>query len=125
MNVNYLWLPKQPSFDKWSDALQVIADGDYFTTTGEVLLPNAKLTGDAGSITAKADVQWTFPLRVAEIVWGDGMKTHTKTIPLTSTKEFAKQQFTWTAQTPNWTWARLAIWDVAGNGAFTTPIWKP
>jgi hypothetical protein len=36
MNVNYLKLPATPSFDRWNDALSVVAKGDYFTSTGEV-----------------------------------------------------------------------------------------
>jgi hypothetical protein len=45
-------------------------------------------------------------------------------ISLAATKEFGKQNFTWEASAPNWKWARLAVWDVAGNGAFIPPIWK-
>ena len=45
MNVNYLRLPAVPSFDHWADALAAVAKGDYFTTTGEVLLPRATLEG--------------------------------------------------------------------------------
>ena len=33
-------------------------------------------------------------------------------------------EFTWQAKAPEWKWARLALWDIAGNGAFTTPIWR-
>ncbi len=124
MNVNYLRLPALPSFDQWGIALRAIAAGDYFTTTGEVLLPTAKLTGERGAITASADVEWTFPLRIAEIVWGDGKATHYQTVSLSDTREFGKQRFTWSAKTPGWKWARLAVWDIAGNGAFTTPIWS-
>jgi hypothetical protein len=25
---------------------------------------------------------------------------------------------------PGWTWARLAVWDVAADGAFTNPVWR-
>lgn len=124
MNLNYLRLSEQPSFDRWGDALRAVANGDYFTTTGEVLFPKATVSGVPGTITAQADVTWTFPLRMAEIVWGDGRETHYETIPLSATKEFGKQNFTWTAKAPGWTWARLAVWDVAGNGAFTTPVWS-
>jgi hypothetical protein len=124
MNLNYLRLPAVPNSDHWGDALAVVAKGDYFTTTGEVLLPGAALSASGDHITAKASVSWTFPLRVAEIVWGDGKETHTQSIPLTDTKEFGHKDFTWEATGTGWRWARLAVWDVAGNGAFTTPIWK-
>ncbi len=26
--------------------------------------------------------------------------------------------------TPRWKWARFAVWDIAGDGAFTNPIWS-
>ena len=29
----------------------------------------------------------------------------------------------WQVRAPDWKWPRLALWDIAGNGAFTTPIW--
>lgn len=124
MNLNYLRMPAVPSFDHWGEALAAVAKGEYFTTTGEVLFPQSSLTANGERITAKATVTWTFPLRLAEIVWGDGRETHSETILLNRTGEFGSQEFTWSADTPAWTWARLAVWDVAGNGAFTTPIWK-
>jgi len=124
MNVNYLRLPAVPTFDHWADALAALARGDYFTTTGEVLLPGAKLMANGDQITAKVAVTWTFPLRMAEIVWGDGAETHRQTIPLTDTKEFDQRDFAWDVKAPQWKWARLAVWDIAGNGAFTTPIWR-
>jgi hypothetical protein len=124
MNVNYLRLPAVPSFDRWSDALAALAKGDYFTTTGEVLLPSTNLLQDGDRISAKVSATWTFPLRMAEIVWGDGAETHRQTIPLTDTKEFDGRDFAWDVKAPQWKWARLAVWDIAGNGAFSTPIWR-
>ena len=53
MNVNYLRLPALPSFDHWADALAAVAKGDYFTTTGEVLLPRASMQANLEEITAK------------------------------------------------------------------------
>ncbi|MGD0776371.1 MAG: hypothetical protein ABSC05_26435 [Candidatus Solibacter sp.] len=124
MNVNYLRLPAVPSFDRWADALAALANGDYFTTTGEVLLARTRLLPDSAQIAATATVAWTFPLRTAEIVWGDGRETHRQTIPLTDTGEFDRRDFSWRVPAPRWKWARLAVWDIAGNGAFTTPIWR-
>jgi hypothetical protein len=39
MNINYVKLDRLPAFDRWGDALAPLANGDFFTTTGEVLLP--------------------------------------------------------------------------------------
>ena len=83
MNINYIKLDRLPAFDRWGDALAPLAKGEFFTTTGEVLLPEVDLTSSsAGEIVAKVQAQWTFPLRFAEIVWGDGQTTHRETIEL-------------------------------------------
>ena len=39
MNINYVKLDRLPAFERWGDALEPLARGDFFTTTGEVLLP--------------------------------------------------------------------------------------
>ena len=83
MNINYIKLDRLPEFDRWGDALEPLAQGDFFTTTGEVLLPRVDLSkSTANEIVASVDAQWTFPLRFAEIVWSDGKTTHRETIPL-------------------------------------------
>jgi hypothetical protein len=125
MNVNYLRLAKLPDFDHYGDLLKAVVAGDSFMTTGEILLPLVSVsTTSAAQIAVQAKISWTFPLRMAEIVWGDGTKTDRKVIPLEQTHEFGNASFTWTAAGPGWKWARLAVWDVAGNGAFTQPVWK-
>ena len=43
MNVNYIKLGRLPAFDRWGDALAPLAQGEFFTTTGEVLLPDVNL----------------------------------------------------------------------------------
>jgi hypothetical protein len=124
MNINYVKLDRLPSFDRWGDALEPLARGDFFTTTGEVLLPRVDLSkSTANEVVANVEAQWTFPLRFAEIVWSDGKTTHRETIPLADTREFGKKTFEWRAPAAGWQWARLAVWDVAGNGAFVNPVW--
>jgi hypothetical protein len=65
---------------------------------------------------------------MAEVVWGDGVNTHRQVIDLQSTPAFDDHEYTWLVDTPHgkagWTWARFAVWDVAGDGAFTNPIWR-
>ena len=125
MNINYVKLDRLPEFERWGDALAPLARGDYFTTTGEVLLPRVDLSrSTADHVVANVEARWTFPLRFAEIVWGDGHTTHRETIPLSETREFGKRTFEWRATAAGWTWARVAVWDVAGNGAFVNPVWK-
>jgi hypothetical protein len=77
-----------------------------------------------GSIRVKARISSTFPLRIAELVWGDGVNTHRQVIDLESTPAFDDHEYSWLVETPQWTWARFAVWDVAGDGAFTNPIWR-
>ena len=124
MNINYIKLDRLPAFDRWGDALAPLAKGEFFTTTGEVLLPEVNFaSSSATEIVARARVQWTFPLRFAEIVWGDGQTTHREVIELADTREFGSKTFEWRAKADGWKWARVAVWDVAGNGAFVNPFW--
>jgi hypothetical protein len=125
MNINYVKLDHLPDFDNYHEALEPLAAGEFFTTTGEVLLPQWTIGPAAGEeIAVNAEVSWTFPLRFAEIVWGDGSKTGRKVIPLDATREFGSSKFEWKAAAPGWKWARLAVWDIAGNGVFVNPVWR-
>jgi hypothetical protein len=124
LNINYVRLPSLPSYENYGVLLDAVANGDTFISTGEVLIPDAKLTSAGETVIASVTVDYTFPLRMAEIVWGDGSATHRKIISLEGTREFGHQTFHWTADAANWKWARLAVWDVAGDGAFTNPIWR-
>jgi hypothetical protein len=125
MNVNYVRAERLPDFDHYGEILEPLTAGDFFVTTGEVLLPKAEIRAGAGDqIRVDAEVKWTFPLRFAEIVWGDGEDVHRKTISLESTRGFGSQTFQWTIDAAGWKWARLAVWDVAANGAFVNPVWR-
>jgi hypothetical protein len=125
MNINYLKLDHLPDFDHYGDLLQSLVRGDGFISTGEVLLPAFAIRPEGSDgIHVEADVSSTFPLRFAEIVWGDGTLTHREIVDLQTTKEFDRQHYSWTAKAPGWTWARFAVWDVAADGAFSNPVWK-
>ena len=120
MNINYLRLPALPSFDNYDSIFKSIEKGDGFITTGEILLPSATMTPEGDhSIRVKARISSTFPLRMAELVWGDGATTHRQLMHLDSAPAFDDRAYDWLADTPGWTWARFAVWDIAGNGAFT------
>jgi hypothetical protein len=125
LNLNYLRLSKLPDFDHYDEILKSVQKGDGFISTGEVLLPRFALSGEGrGQVKAEAQVTSTFPLRQAAIVWGDGAETHREVIDLSSTHAFDDHSYTWEGKTPGWKWARLEVWDVAGDGAFTQPIWR-
>jgi hypothetical protein len=125
MNVNYVRLKELPQFGDYGQVLDAISRREFFITTGEVLLPEVEIAAASpGRISVRARAQWTFPLAMAEIVWGDGKQVHRKETPLDSTRAFGSETFEWQVDAPEWTWARLAIWDVARNGAFVNPVWK-
>jgi hypothetical protein len=125
LNLDYLRLSKLPDFDHYDEILKSVQKGDGFISTGEVLLPRFALSGEgSGDVKVEAQVTSTFPLRQAAIVWGDGAGTHRETIDLSSAPAFDDHSYAWNAKTPGWKWARLEVWDVAGDGAFTQPIWR-
>jgi hypothetical protein len=118
MNVNYLQLGKRPTSDDWSPVLRVLRSGDYFTTTGEVLIHSFEVKD--GKVLA--ELEWTFPLSQVEIVTGDGREAFRHTVPLASTGEFGRAKFVWPLERPGATTVRLEAWDIASNGAFTQPV---
>ncbi|HLJ13944.1 MAG TPA: hypothetical protein VKV15_05565, partial [Bryobacteraceae bacterium] len=125
MNVNYVRMPALPSFDHYGELLDAVARGDYFVTTGEILLPTSSIRpGSGDQVQVHTSVSYTFPLEMVEVVWGDGSRTERKIIPLNTTRQFKDTTFDWEVDAPNWKWARFAIWDVAGNGAFVNPVWR-
>jgi hypothetical protein len=44
--------------------------------------------------------------------------------PLETTRQFSNASYRWQVKAAGWKWARLAVWDVAGNDAFVNPTWK-
>jgi hypothetical protein len=123
MNANYVRIGELPSFDNYGRMLDAVRRGDYFISMGQVLLPEVEVSkASASTIKAAAQVQWTFPLAFAEIVWGNGKETFTRTFDLTETRPFGSAKFEWSTEANNWQWARVAVWDVAGNGAFINPV---
>jgi hypothetical protein len=123
MNANYVRIGSLPDFDHYGSMLEAVNRGDYFISMGQVLLPEVEISkASASLVTVKARVQWTFPLGFGEIVWGDGKETFTKTFDLTETAPFGSAAFDWSTEAKNWQWARIAVWDVAGNGALINPV---
>jgi hypothetical protein len=123
MNANYVRIPELPDFDNYGRMLDAVRRGDYFISMGEVLLPETAIsTADPNAISATVKAQWTFPLAFGEIVWGNGAETFTQTFPLDQTRPFGSASFEWKTKAADWKWARIAVWDVAGNGAFINPV---
>jgi hypothetical protein len=94
MNINYVRLPALPAFDRYGQLLDAVAKGDYFMSTGEIVLPVVDWKPDGDRITAHVSTSYTFPLKMAEIVWGDGSRTERQIFPLDTTKEFGVETST-------------------------------
>jgi hypothetical protein len=122
MNANYLKLPALPSKTNWSSVVDCIRNGDFFTTTGELLIYS--WSAETNGVSAK--VEWYFPPAFAEITWGDAAGVHKLKQSLTDKTEFQTQSLFIAADLSNANWVRFEIWDVARNGAFTQIHWfKP
>jgi len=134
MNINYLDLDKLPAFDEgWKPIVDVLRGGRFFTTTGEVLIRDHAIGGikAGGSLMIApgdepelvADLEWTYPLRFAEVISGDGTRVFRERIELTDTAEFGRRTLKMKPDLRGRAWVRFEVWDVAANGAYTQPIW--
>jgi hypothetical protein len=122
--VNYLKLDRVPGPDEdWSPVLKALRRGDFFVTTGEILIDEYRVEGTGRSRTIVADVEWTFPLSFVEVVWGDGKTIDRLTVRATDVGAFGRKRFTIPFDAAGKAWVRFAVWDSAGNGAFVQPVW--
>jgi len=106
-------------------------------TTGEVLIPDFSVNGKGSGSTIElpsrdrraevhALLRWTFPLRFAELISGDGVRVHRQRIDLSDTGPFGGRELRLEVDLTGKTWVRLEAWDIACNVAFTQPVWlKP
>jgi hypothetical protein len=80
-----------------------------------------------GRASPRADLrvilEWTFPLRFAEVITGDGQKVFRERIDLSDTTAFGKRTLELRPELRSRKWLRFEVWDVAANGAFTQPVW--
>ncbi|MBI3264152.1 MAG: hypothetical protein HYZ58_13530, partial [Acidobacteria bacterium] len=122
--VNYLKLDRVPGPDEdWSPILKSLRNGDFFVTTGEVLIKSYAVEGTGNARTITADVEWTFPLEFVEVVWGDGKKVDRQIIRATDLPSFGSKRFSIPFDATGKKWVRFAVWDSAVNGAFVQPQW--
>ncbi len=134
MNINYVRLDELPRFDEgWQPVLDALRTGKFWVTTGEVLLHHYSVDGrgsgeslpmpDDGRLTVTFDVEWTFPLSFALIASGDGERVYHELVDLTETTSFGRRTVEVPGDFAGRHWVRVEVWDVAGNGAFTQPVW--
>jgi hypothetical protein len=123
LSVNYVKLDAVPKFDNgWLPVLKAMRSGDYFVTTGETLFRSWSIEGAGSHRVYNADIEWTFPPEFAELVWGDGKTTERQIIPLHDLAPLSSHRFKIPFDVAGKKWVRLAVWDSAGNGAFTQPV---
>lgn len=133
MNVNYLRLDHLPRFDDgWHNVLDTLRTGQFFVTTGEILIPSCRIGGKLSgetltlvdeTVELRADVKWTFPLAIAEVVSGDGQRVYRESIDVNDTGPFGNKTFVMHPRLKGRNWVRFEVWDIAANGAFTQPVW--
>jgi hypothetical protein len=131
MNVNYVRMDRLPRFDEgWRPLLDALRGGRFFVTTGEVLIEDYRVGGrrSGESLSGlrpalEAKLRWTFPLRFAEVIAGDGRDVERTRIDLSDTESFGQRTIRRELDLAGKRWVRIEVWDVAGNGAFTQPVW--
>lgn len=132
MNINYLKLDRLPTFEGgWHPILDALRGGKFFTTTGEVLIRDFTVGGveSGGTLTKdeklelKAEIEWTYPPRFAEVISGDGEKVYRERLDLDEFGAFGKTALRLSPALKGRKWVRLEVWDVAANGAYTQPVW--
>jgi hypothetical protein len=89
--VNYVTLDRLPTVDDMSPVINAIKRGEYFVTSGEVLISSYSVEGTGQQRTITAEVEWTFPLDFVEVVWGDGKTTDRQIISTTDLPPFGKK----------------------------------
>jgi hypothetical protein len=120
--VSYVKLDTLPGSNDVSPVIKALMRGDYWITSGEVLIDSYAIEGTGNRRTIAAEVEWTFPLEFVEVVWGDGVKTDRQIVPATDLPAFGKHKFTIPFDAAGKKWVRFAAWDSAGNGATVQPI---
>jgi hypothetical protein len=121
-NVNYVRLDRVPGFDDWSPVCKALRAGEFFVTTGEVLIPSWGVEGEGNERTVVAEMEWTFSLEFVEVVWGDGERVGRSVESATDKPPFGSHRFRIPFDASGKTWVRFSAWDSAGNGAFTQPV---
>jgi len=120
--VNYVRLAKLPPPDEATPIIDAMSRGDFFVTSGEVLITNWQVQGTGPLRTVFADVEWTFPMEFVEVVWGDGTNVDRRIVSATNFPPFGRGRFAIPFPAEGKKWVRFAAWDSAGNGALVQPI---
>jgi hypothetical protein len=122
--VDYLKIDKVPGpDDDFTPVMKALRDGNFFVSTGEILIKNYSVAGAGDKRTITADLEWTYPLAFMEVVWGDGKRIDRQIISATDLGPFGTKHVSIPFDTAGKAWVRFAVWDSAGNGGFVQPSW--
>jgi hypothetical protein len=122
--IAYLKLDRVPGpGEDWTPALNAMSDGNFFVTTGEIMVKKFAVEGAGKKRTIVADIDWTFPLDFVEVVWGDGKTVDRQIISATDLPAFGSKHFSIPFDATGKAWVRLAVWDSAGDPGFVNAVW--
>ena len=80
--INYLRLDKVPAWNEsWAPIVEGLHEGNFFGTTGEILFHSWAIEGSGAKSVLTANIEYTFPLDFAEVVWSDGTTVDRKIEP--------------------------------------------
>src|SRR5262249_44519315 len=120
--VTYVKLSSLPQGEDHSAVIQALMRGESFVSSGEVLIPSFSITTSGNHQILGPEIEWTFPLDVVEVIWGDGMTTGRQVIPTVDLPPMTKRRFFIPFDPTGKKWVRIAAWDSAGNGAMGQPV---
>lgn len=122
--INYVKVDRLPGpTEDWSPILRSIRNGDFWVSTGEVLIRSYSVEGTGAKRTISTDLEFTYPLEFVEVVWGDGKKVDRQIIRATDTSAHGTKKMSIPFDATGKAWVRMSVWDSAGNGAFVQPMW--
>ena len=122
--VSYVKIDRLPGpAEDWTPILRSLRNGDFWVTTGEVLITSYTVEGAGDQRTIVANLEWTYPLEFVEVVWGDGKSVDRKIVRATDLPPNSSKRFSIPFDAAGKSWVRFAAWDSAGNGAFVQPLW--
>ncbi len=117
INCSYVELDHIPSSDNWQELVDALRQGRHFYSTGEILIEKSVIEDGH----ADATFSWTFPLQDAEIVYSDGENVTTDTLSLTGSRPYGRKTVSFDFP-KGMKWARVLATDIAGNSAFSMPV---
>jgi hypothetical protein len=121
--INYVKMDKVPAWNEsWEPVVEGIREGNFFGSTGEILFHTWAIEGSGAKSVYTANIEYTFPLDFAEVVWSDGTTVDRKIVSLTDTTEFGTKTLRIPFDATGKKWVRFDVWDAAGDGAWTQPV---